>query len=195
VIKRVNLGLSYTLLDATFQSPEVVNGSANSTNEDALAGIKGVESTIEITPGNHIPLTPRHMGKAFADIHVTKKFNLNLNAVAFSSSFARGNENNQHQADGVVYLGPGKSGGYLVTNLGGRYQLTKRVELFGQISNLADRKYTTGAQLGPMGFDPNNGQFIARPLPAVNGNFPVRQSTFYAPGAPRTIWGGMRIAF
>ncbi|MEI9813517.1 MAG: hypothetical protein WDO18_13115 [Acidobacteriota bacterium] len=46
------------------------------------------------------------MGKAFADIRVTSKFNLDLNLTAFSSSFARGNENNQHKADGVVYLGP-----------------------------------------------------------------------------------------
>ncbi|MEI9813518.1 MAG: hypothetical protein WDO18_13120 [Acidobacteriota bacterium] len=46
-----------------------------------------------------------------------------------------------------------------------------------------------------MGFDPSNGNFIARALPAVNGEFPVRQSTFYAPGAPRIIWGGVRIAF
>lgn len=194
-IKRVNLGVNYTYLAATFQSPESVNGSGNSTNEDALAGRKGLESSIDIAPGNQIPLTPRHMAKAYADIQVTKKFSLNLNATAFGSSFARGNENNLHKADGLVYLGPGKSGGYALMNLGGRYQLMKRLEIFGRITNLADRKYTTGAQLGPMGFDPNTGNFSARPLAAVNGDFPVRQSTFYAPGAPRTIWGGVRISF
>ncbi len=195
IIKRTSLGVNYTFLDATFQSPETVNGSGNSTNGDALAGQPGLEGTINIAPGNRMPLTPRHMAKGFADIRVTKKFTLNLNVVAFSSSYARGNENNQHQPDGVVYLGPGYSAGYAVMNLGGRYELRKRIELFGQVTNLADRKYTSGAQLGPMGFDPTSGNFSSRPLPAVNGNFPVRQSTFFAPGAPRTIWGGVRVAF
>ncbi len=193
-IRRVSLGFNYTFLDATFQSPEEVNGVGNSTNLDALAGRKGLESVIDITPGNRVPLVPRHMGKAFADVQVTKKLTATLSMMAFGSSYARGNENNRHVADGVYYLGPGKSGGYAVLNFGARYQANKRLQLFGQISNLLDRKYSSGAQLGPMGFD-NNGNFIARPLPAINGEFPVRQSTFYAPGAPRTVWGGIRISF
>jgi len=193
-IRRVNLGFGYTLLDATFQSPETVNGIGNSTNADALAGRKGLESTIDITPGNRVPLTPRHMGKAFADIQVTKKFTANISMMAFGSSFARGNENNQHVADGVYYLGPGKSGGYAVVNFGARYQWSKRLQLFGQMNNVLDRHYSSASQLGPTGFD-SNGNFVARPFAAVNGLFPVRQSTFYAPGAPRTVWGGIRIQF
>lgn len=193
-VRRVNLGFNYTLLDATFQSPETVNGIGNSTNDDALAGRKGLDSTIDITPGNRVPMTPRHLGKAFADIQVTKKLSANLSLMAFGSSYARGNENNQHVADGVVYLGPGKSGGYAVMNFGARYQWSKRLQLFGLMNNLADRKYSSGAQLGPTGFD-NNGNFVGRPLPAINGLFPVRQSTFYAPGAPRTISGGIRVSF
>jgi outer membrane receptor protein involved in Fe transport len=118
--KRIGVGLSYTLLDATFQSGETVNGSGNSTNTAALSGVRGLESTINILPGNTIPLVPRHMGKAFVDLQATKKFTLNLSMLIFSSSFARGNENNQHLADGSVYLGPGKSPGYAVFNLGGR---------------------------------------------------------------------------
>jgi outer membrane receptor protein involved in Fe transport len=193
-IRRVTLGFNYTLLDATFQSEELVNGSGNSSNEDALAGLPGREASIEIEPGNRIPLAPRHMGKAYADFQITRKLSLNLNMTAFGSSFARGNENNQHQADGRVYLGPGKSGGYAVLNLGGRYQVTKRLQLFAQINNLVNRKYYSAAQLGPSGFTAT-GNFIARPLPAVGGEFPVVQSTFYAPGSPRMVWGGIRIAF
>ena len=36
---------------------------------------------------------------------------------------------------------------------------------------------------------------IARPLPAVAGQFPIQQATFYAPGAPRTFWVGLRYQF
>jgi outer membrane receptor protein involved in Fe transport len=191
---RLSLGGGYTFLDATFQSEDEVNGSANSTNEEAEDGVPGVEGTIEIEPGNRIPLIPRHMLKAYADIQVTQKFLVDLGMVAISSSFARGNENNHHEADGVYYLGPGRSGGYAVVNLGARYQVHPRAELFLRINNLFDRQYFTAAQLGPMGFT-NTGNFIARPFPAIGGEFPVRQSTFYAPGAPFGAWGGIRFRF
>ncbi len=193
-VRRVILGFNYTLLNATFQSEELVNGAGNSTNEEALEGNPGQEASIEIEPGNRIPLTPRHMGKAFADIQITSRFSLNLNMVAFGSSFARGNENNLHQADGTYYLGPGKSGGYAVFNLGGRYQVNRRLQLFAQMNNVFNRKYYSAAQLGPSGFTPD-GNFIARPLPAIDGEFPVPQSTFYAPGSPRMVWGGIRLSF
>ncbi|MEO8098254.1 MAG: TonB-dependent receptor [Acidobacteriota bacterium] len=193
-IKRVSFGFNYTFLDATFQSPEEINGTGNSTNSDALAGRKGLESVIDIAPGNRVPLAPRHMGKAFADIQATRKFSLNLNMLAFSSSYARGNENNRHVADGTYYLGPGKSGGYAVFNLGGRYQVSKRFQLFAQMNNVLDRHYSSAAQLGPTGFSAD-GNFIARPFAAINGVFPVAQGTFFAPGAPRTVWGGARIQF
>src|SRR6185295_17015670 len=84
-IWRVSLGGGYTLLDATFQSSEEVNGAGNSTNEEAEDGIPGVEGAIEIQPGNRIPLIPRHMLKAYADIEVTSKFSMDLGMVAISS--------------------------------------------------------------------------------------------------------------
>jgi hypothetical protein len=37
--------------------------------------------------------------------------------------------------------------------------------------------------------------FIARPLPPINGEFPVRHSTFYAPGAPIRGWIATRFTF
>ena len=64
---RVTGGAGYTWLDATFQSPETVDGTGNSTNDSALAGGKGLEGTIDIEPGDRIPLIPRHMFKAFAE--------------------------------------------------------------------------------------------------------------------------------
>jgi outer membrane receptor protein involved in Fe transport len=191
---RMNLGGGYTFLDATFQSPEVVNGTGNSSNEEAQDGTPGVEGAIEISPGNRIPLAPRHMLKAYADVEIASRFLIDAGLVAISSSFARGNENNLHQADGVHYLGSGTSPGYTVINLGARYQVHRRLELFVRINNVFDRRYYSAALLGPTGFT-NTGNFIARPLPAVNGEFPVPQLSFFAPGAPRGIWGGMRVRF
>jgi outer membrane receptor protein involved in Fe transport len=72
---RFTFGAGYTLLDATYQSGETVNGFSNSRNETAEAGIRGVPGSLEIEPGDRIPLTPRHMVKAFTDIQVTSKWN------------------------------------------------------------------------------------------------------------------------
>ncbi|MEO8663241.1 MAG: TonB-dependent receptor [Bryobacteraceae bacterium] len=180
-----NLGGGYTFLDATYQSPETVDGSSNST---------GMEGIIEIQPGNRVPLIPRHLLKAFASLPISKKFSVDLDFVAVSRSFARGNENNLSQPDGQYYLGPGTSPGYGVTNLGARYQVHPKVQFFAQINNLFDHRYYTGAQLGPTGFT-DQGNFIARPFPSVEGDYPVAHATFYAPGAPFGVWGGIRIKF
>jgi outer membrane receptor protein involved in Fe transport len=111
--------------------------------------------------------------------------------VAASSSYARGNENNQHQPDGRFYLGEGTSSGYGIVNLGGRYQVHPRVQIFAQINNLLNTHYDTAAQLAATGFT-DTGAFAARPFPAVNGEFPLRSATFSAPGAPIGAWGGVK---
>lgn len=193
-IGRITLGGGYTFLDATYQTAELIGGSSNSANDAALAGRKGVDGNIQITPGDQIPLVPHHMLKAFADAQVTAKFALDIDFIAVSRSYARGNENNLSQPDGVYYLGPGTSPGYGVVNLGGRYQAHRKVQLFAQIDNLLNHRYYTAAQLAPTGFG-DSGSFIARPLPAVNGDFPVVHATFYAPGAPLRASGGVRLSF
>jgi outer membrane receptor protein involved in Fe transport len=191
---RVSVGTGYTFLDATFQSEETVNGEGNASNDAAEAGEPGLEGAIEIEPGDRMPLVPRHMFKAFASVRITNAFNVDVDLLAASGSYARGNENNLHEPDGTYYLGPGDSPGYAVVNLGGRYALTRWLQIVGQINNLFDRRYYTASQLGALGFTDQE-TFIARPLPPINGEFPVRHSTFYAPGAPIRGWIGTRFAF
>jgi len=190
----VTLGSGYTFLDATYQSAETIDGSSNSSNSAALAGVKGLDGTIQIAPGNRIPLIPRHVFKAFADVEFAPALSFDLDLVATSSSFARGNENNQHQPDGTFYLGDGTVAGYAIVNGGMHYQLTRAIQLVVQINNIFDRRYATAAQLGATGLT-SDGTFIARPFPAVNGEFPLQRATFVAPGAPRAFWIGTRIAF
>jgi outer membrane receptor protein involved in Fe transport len=193
-INRVTLGGNYTFLRATYKSSESVDGSSNSTNDSAMGGSPGMDGVIQIQPGDRIPMIPQHMFKAFADAQITRRISADLDFVAVSSSYARGNENNQSRPDGIYYLGSGISPGYGVVNLGARYQLHQRVQVFMQINNLLDHHYYTAAQLGPTGFT-NQGTFIARPLPPVDGNYPLVHATFYAPGAPFGVRGGMRFSF
>ena len=191
---RTTFGLGYTLLDATFESAETVNGESNSSNDVAEDGEPGLEGSIEITPGDRMPLVPTHQFKAFADIDVTSRLAIDVNLIAMSGAYARGNENNAHQPDDEFYLGVGSTDGYAIVNLGARYQLTRWLQVIGQINNLFDTEYSTAAQLGPAGFT-SSGQFVARPFPPIDGEFPVRQTTFLAPGAPIRAWAGARVRF
>jgi outer membrane receptor protein involved in Fe transport len=193
-IGRATFGGGYTFLAATYQSAETLNGESNSTNDEAETGAKGLEGTIEVEPGDHMPLIPRHLFKAFADIQLLPKVSLDVDVIAVSGSFARGNENNQHEPDGTYYLGSGTAPAYGVLDLGVRYAVHQKLELVARISNVFDQQYYSAAQLGPAGFT-SNATFIARPFPAVGGEFPVASTTFFAPGAPRQFSVATRIRF
>ena len=191
----VRVGANYTWLDATYRSDEVVNGSSNSGNDAAQAGFPGVNGSIEVRAGSRIPLVPKHLLKLFAEVPLGPAWSLGADITAIGGSLARGNENNQHQPDGTYYLGRGRSGGYAVLNLSGDWRPSPPLKFFAQINNVFDRKYNTAAQLGATAFDAN-GNFQARPFAAdVNGDRPLQHSTFYAAGAPRTVWVGVRYEF
>lgn len=182
---------AWTLLDARFRSGERSNGAGNSSN-DAGPGLAGA---IDVAPGDRLPLVPRQILKASLELATDARTNLALDLVATSGAPARGNENGRHVADGVFYLGPGRSAGYAVLNLGATMQATRSLTLFARVANLLDRRYATAAQLGPTGFD-SAGRFVAQPLPPDDqGRLPLRSSTFYAPGASRLFSAGLRYAF
>ncbi len=187
-------GAGYTWLAATFESSEIVKGTGNSTNTSAARGGNGLPGTITIQPGNRMPLVPRHTLKAFAGRQLTTRLSVDVDVVAAAGVFARGNENNSSQPDGTYYLGPGVTPAYGIANVGAQYQLTKRVQILAHVNNVFDRHDYTAAQLGPTGFT-STGAYVARALPPIQGQFPVPQAAFYAPGAPATFWVGTRVRF
>jgi outer membrane receptor protein involved in Fe transport len=189
-IRKFTLGGNYTFQNATYQSPQSVDGASNSLSD----GGSGMDGNIAIVPGDRIPQIPQSIFKAYAEYEPTRKISIDLDFEAVGRSFARGNENNLDQPDGQYYLGPGFSPGYGVLSLDAHYQVQKRVQLFLQIDNLLNHRYYTAAQLAPTPFD-NAGHFVAQPFPALNGGFPIRTSTFFAPGAPIGAWGGIRFKF
>ena len=68
---RLTVGTGYTFLAATYESEETVNGESNSSNDRAEDGAPGLEGAIEIDPGDHIPLIPRHQFKAYAEVQLS----------------------------------------------------------------------------------------------------------------------------
>ena len=164
-----------------------------------LRGFPGIGGVITVHPGNRIPLIPKQTGKAFVDIRATSKFVINLGLIANSSMYARGNENNAYQADGVYYLGPGVSPGYAIVNFAAHYDLTRRLQLAVQVDNVLNHHYYTAAQIENTPFT-TSGTLIFQPFPAYAtgpqaGNLPLQSATFFAPGAPIRAWVELKLKF
>lgn len=183
-------GMNYTYVDATYRTAETLNGDASSSNGGAAPGFEG---DIEIERGDHLPLIPRHIAKAFVQWQALPSLSLDADASYVGRSPARGNENGRHQPDGVYYLGPGYSAGYVLLNLGAEWRPMPRLATYLQVNNVLDRRYATAAQLGATPFTAA-GDFQARPFasPVIDGERPLVSSTFYAPGAPRAFLLGVR---
>jgi outer membrane receptor protein involved in Fe transport len=81
-------------------------------------------------------------------------------------------------------------------NLGVHFRPATHVLVFAELTNLLDRKYYTASQLAATGFT-STGSFIAQPFatPVIDGERPLVHAAFYAPGAPRMLWLGVRVAF
>ena len=89
-----------------------------------------------------------------------------------------------------------KTDGYAVFNLGGELRPMARLTVFITVRNLFDKHYSTAAELGATAFDAA-GNYVARPFngPVIDGARPLLSSTFYAPGAPRSVEVGASVHF
>jgi outer membrane receptor protein involved in Fe transport len=174
----------YSYIKATYESTFDIVSNVNSSNHlDAATGLIDV---ITVKPGDNIPGIPKHQLKFRGEYRVIPAWTVGVSAVLFSDQYARGNENNLHQADGNHFLGSGKIGGYGVLNLDTRYTVAKTGwQVFAKVNNVFDREYFTSAMLGTSGFDAN-GAF------APGGG---ENQAFLSPGAPRAGWVGLRYDF
>jgi len=173
--------LSYSYLRAVFDSSACLVAEANSTAETSAA-CSG-DDEIEVRPGNHLPGLPQHSVKVGLDLRASASWRVGAQLSAFSSQFARGNENNAHRADGGDFNGAGRIGGYALLNLTTSWQFARGWELFGKVSNVFDRKYASAARLGENAFGPTG---------ALQAPADWRNEQFVGPGAPRAVWLGLR---
>lgn len=196
------LSLNYTWMRATFESPAQYIDDANSSMQQATSATH--QAFVNISPGDQIPGMPNHILQANWNYKVTQDFNFTLGMVAHSSSFVKGNENNQHHKRAATYVdangngvvdvsdydiynfnGAGKISGYFVFNLRANYKLNDMVSMFAKIDNLMDKNYATAGDLGRNVFDAR-GSYIN----STDGTG-WSNTTFIGPGAPRAIWIGL----
>ena len=160
--------ISYSLVDATFESPLTLPSPSN-----PFADANG---NIQVMPGNRLPGIPLNQLKAGADWRPCDKCTIGAVLTYFSDQYLRGDESNQNPP----------LGGYAVVNLHGSYKVTDHIEFFANISNLLDAKYATfGAYGDPTGVG----------APGVPTNGIGVDNRFLAPGAPIAVYGGVRVTF
>jgi outer membrane receptor protein involved in Fe transport len=195
---------AYSFVRASFESGACIVSENNSSRGTASAcspadpGSPGTflgDDLIAVRPGDRIPGIPEHSVKLALGYPIAERLQIGADLVAFSSQYVRGNENNRHQpgtaqdrnGETRTFLGPGKAGGYALVNLRARYNLLQGWELFARINNLFDRRYATAGALAENPFD------SAGRLQTNSEDW--TRDTFFAPGAPRAGWIGVRYRF
>ena len=160
--KALGLRLGYSLIDATFRDSLIL--SSNSPSADA-------NGLITVSPGDRLPLTPRHRLTLAADYALTPKWTAGLDLRWQSSMILRGDESNQQPPlSGLATVG-----------LRTGWTFTPGAELFADVENLlAARTYTYGAFTGLDGLPPS---------------LALTDPRSYSPGEPRSITLGARLTF
>ena len=158
---------NYGFVEATFESHLRVSSPAH-----PLADAGG---EIQVLPGDRIPGIPRHTAKLGVGVSATERWFVGIESLIASDQVLRGDEANL--LDTVA--------GYGIVNLMTTYRIVEsgnpfRLEAFLQVKNLFDNDYETFGLLGDaaevLGSEFDNPRFLG-------------------PGAPRGIWGGLRIWF
>jgi outer membrane receptor protein involved in Fe transport len=188
--RQLTWGANYAWIDATFRSDACLLSENNSTRGTSTACPSDDE--IRVESGDRIPGIPQHQLNLNLSFAVTPKLSIGAGILAYSDQYARGNENNQHRAgtftdrfgDTRTFLGSGKADGYALLNLTARYRFTPRWEVFARVDNVFDERYATGAILA-------ENPFNAAGAFQTNSEDWARE-TFFAPGAPRAGWIGVR---
>lgn len=170
-LDRFTWNIGYSYVNATYRSSETLVAENNSSAD--------ADDNIQIKSGDRIPGIPQHQLKLRGVFAIAPAWTFGTNVIAFSDQYARGNENNAHDGPG------GKIGGYAVVNMDTRYSIGKGWQVFAKVNNVFDREYNNGGMLGETLFN-SAGTFT--------GN-ETGQMPFYAPGAPRAGWIGVRWEF
>ncbi len=164
--------LSYSYVDATFQSPFTLSSPSNPAQDS--------DGDVQVQPGKRLPGIPKQRIKAGLDYDVLPQLTVGGTYVYVSSQFYRGDESNQNPP----------LPGYGVMGLHASWRFWKKSELFLTVQNLFDKRYATyGIYSDPTGVG-------APGVPAdANSNDPGVDNRFQSPGAPRAYFGGIRIEF
>jgi outer membrane receptor protein involved in Fe transport len=222
-VGQFDLQVNYGLTEATFQSNLFMLSPHNSSAaistplepqyDSSGRPLEVITDMIHIQPDDRMPGIPLHNVNVGITLHATQKWEVAVSMVAHSSSFVRGNENNEHSQGAYEYIerpnstgtgqellrlrqftDAGSVSGYVVFNLKSRYQLSKDFSVFGMVNNVFDSQYATAGRLGINPFSPSEKGAIGSSGWNYNSNDWLN-STLIGPGAPRAFWVGLDYHF
>jgi iron complex outermembrane recepter protein len=162
----------YSYVDATFRSALLLNSPSNP--------LQDADGNIQVTPGDRLPLIPLQRLKLGADYALSRNWSLGGSLVLAGSSFYRGDESNQNA----------QLPGYHVVSLRTSYRVAKHIELFFNVQNLFDERYSTFGLYG----DPTGVGAPGVP-PDAQSNGPGVDNRFQSPAMPRAFFGGVKLTF
>jgi iron complex outermembrane receptor protein len=162
----------YSYIDATFRSPLTLNSRSNPFQD--------ANGNIQVVPGDRLPLIPKNRVKLGADYSVVRNWSIGGSLTLATDSFYKGDESNQNP----------QLPGYHVVTLRSSYRVSKQFEIFANVQNLFDERYSTfGLFSDPTGVG-------APGIPAdAHSNDPRVDNRFQSPAMPRSYFGGIRISF
>jgi outer membrane receptor protein involved in Fe transport len=141
------------------------------------------ERNVAITPGTRMAGLPRHTAKVAADWTLGGGWSVGADLQAVSSRGVQGNE------DGLLEDGASESQrlsipGYGLLHLRMAWQATPALTVIARVNNALDRGYESYGALAETVFDAQGG---------YTGN--EEDAMFVAPGAPRSLFVGLRLRF
>jgi len=162
----------FSFIDATFRSPLTMSSPSNPFSD--------ASGDIRVRRGDRLPGIPKSRLKAGADYSITSNWSAGAAILMVGDQIYHGDESNQNAP----------LPGYAVVTLRSTYRVDKRLEIFGNVQNLFDKRYANYGLYGdPTGVN-------APGIPATAGsNDPGVDNRFQNPAAPRSVFGGMRLTF
>jgi outer membrane receptor protein involved in Fe transport len=176
-LSALTLAARYSLVDATFRTPLVLNSPNNSTAAPISCPAC---ADIRVRPGDRLPGIARHTFKLRAGWAFGDAGELGATLVAQGGTVARGDEDNA-DANGRVP-------GFALVNLDARVHLAAGWDAFADVDNLFDRR---SASFGTLGRNVFTGP--GRTFDATGATW--RSEQFRVAGAPRGIWVGLTWRF
>ena len=169
---RMSAYLQYSYLKATFRSAFLEPSPANPFQD--------ANGNVQVNVGDELPLIPKSRVKLGADVKVLPHWSVGGTVSYIGPSFYRGDEAN---------LNP-ELPGYTVASLRTSYQFSRHLQIFANIQNVFDRRYSTYGIFG----DPTGVGAPGVPAGGESGD-PDVDPRFQSPAMPRAYFGGVKISF
>lgn len=167
---------SYSYVEATYETPNEFSSPNNPFATPCVTVPE--ESCINVEDGDSIPGIPNHRVKAGFDYRVTPRWKVGADVIYASGQHFFGDEANLLD----------KLGGYTRVDLSTSYDLTSNIQVFAFAKNVFDKNYGLFGTL----FDAEE----APGDPVAPGfSFNPDQPRSIVPGAPVSVYGGVKVKF